>query len=217
MTGLVYCARCGKKMSIKYSGNSSDPISYYACLTQVSTSYIYLENEKCTARRIPSLILDELVWSKICELAENTGLITQYTQDANNPIATANIKNTLSKLKETEKKINTQKETILRWFRQHIINGGDAEKQLDEISKRLIEIEITKKSLENELTLLAPQTSVADIAINIKKYFKDTQYYKDDERRVAISAVLDKVAVERIDTTFARNSKPEFAVNLKFL
>jgi site-specific DNA recombinase len=217
LTGLVYCACCGKKMSIKHSGNSSDPISYYTCLTQVSTSYIYLENEKCTARRIPTLILDELVWSKLCELAENTKLITQYTQDASNPTATATIKNTLIKLKEMEKKINTQKEAILRWFRQQIINGGDAEKQLDEISKQLIDIEITKKSLENELTFLAPQTSLADIAINIKKHFKDTQYYKDDERRVAIRAVLDKVAVERIDTTFARNSRPELTVNLKFL
>jgi site-specific DNA recombinase len=217
LNGLVCCTRCGRKMTIKHSGNSNNPVSYYACLTQVSTSYMYLENDKCTARRIPAVILDELVWDKLHELAENPELIDQYAQDIGNPITTAKIKNTLVKLKETEKKINTQKETIMRWFRQQIINGSDAEKQLDEINKQLIDIEVTKKRLNDELNLLTPQTSPADIAMNLKKYFKDTQYYSEEERKIAMRAVLDKVNVERIDTTYAKNSKPEFTIDLKFL
>jgi len=48
--------------------------------------------------------LDEVVWDKLCELAENPKLIAQYTQDIGNPVAIAKIKNTLIKLKETEKK-----------------------------------------------------------------------------------------------------------------
>jgi site-specific DNA recombinase len=217
LNGLIHCARCGRKMSIKHSGNSNNPVSYYACLTQVSTSYMYLENEKCTARRVPAAILDELVWDKLHELAETPELIAQYTQDVGNPIATAKIKNNLVKLKETEKKISTQKETIFRWFRQQLINGSDAEKQLDEINKQLTDIEITKKSLNDELNFLAPQTSPADIAANIKKHFKDNQYYSEDERKIAVRAVLEKVIVERIDTTYARHSKPEFTIDLKFL
>jgi site-specific DNA recombinase len=217
LNGLVHCARCGHKMTIRHSGNSNNPISYYACLTQVSTSYVYLEGEKCTARRIPTAIIDELVWDKLCELAENPTLISQYTQDICNPIATTKIKNTLAKLKETEKKISTQKETIIRWFRQQIIDGSDAEKQLDEISKQLIDIEVTKKSLNDELNFLAPRTSPADIAINIKNNFKKMQYYKEDERKIAVRAVLEKVVVERIDTTYAKSSKPEFTIDLKFL
>jgi len=90
-------------MGIKHSGQNNI-ISYYACLTQISTSYMYLENEKCTARRVPTAILDEVVWDKLCELAENPKLIAQYTQDIGNPVAIAKIKNTLIKLKETEKK-----------------------------------------------------------------------------------------------------------------
>jgi site-specific DNA recombinase len=105
----------------------------------------------------------------------------------------------------------------MRWFRQQIINGSDAEKQLDEINKQLIDIEVTKKRLNDELNLLTPQTSPADIAMNLKKYFKDTQYYSEEERKIAMRAVLDKVNVERIDTTYAKNSKPEFTIDLKFL
>lgn len=217
LNGLICCARCGRKMSIKHSGNSKNTVSYYACLTQVSTSYMYLDGEKCTARRVPTAIVDELVWDKLCELAENPQLIAQYTQDIGNPIAIAKIKNTLIKLNETEKKINTQKETIVRWFRQRRINDSDAEKQLDEINKQLIDIEITKKTLNDELKFLAPRTSPEDIARNIKKNFKDNQYYDEDERKIAVRAVLEKVVVERIDTTYARSSKPEFTIDLKFL
>ena len=217
LNGLICCGRCGRKMSIKHSGNSNNTISYYACLTQVSTSYMYLEGEKCTARRVPTAILDELVWDKLCELAENPKLITQYTQDIGNPVATLKIKNTLIKLNDTEKKINTQKETIIRWFRQQRIDDNNAEKQLDEINKQLIDIEITKKNLNAELNFLAPRTSPASITMNMKKNFKDNQYYTEDERKIAVRAVLEKVIVERIDTTYARSSKPEFTIDLKFL
>jgi len=217
LNGLIYCARCGRKMSIKHSGNRNNTVSYYVCLSQVSTSYLYLNGEKCTARRVPTAVVDELVWDKLCELAEKPELIAQYTQDVGNPIAMAKIKNTLLKLKETEKKISTQKETILRWFRQQLIKESDVEKQLDEINKQLIDIEITKKRLNSELNFLTPQTSVADIAMNLKKNFKDMHYYNEDERKIALRAVLEKIVVERIDTTYARSSKPEFTVDLKFL
>lgn len=217
LNGLICCARCGRKMSVKHSGNMNYKVSYYACLTQVSTSYMYLDGEKCIARRVPTAIVDELVWNKLCELAENPELIDQYTQDIGNPIATAKLKNTLLKLKETERKIITQKETILRWFRQQKITDSDADKQFDEINKQLIDIETTKKKLNDELNFLTPQTSSADVATNLKKNFKDVQYYTEDERKIAVREVLEKVIVERIDTTFARGSKPEFTINLKFL
>ncbi|WP_378952537.1 recombinase family protein [Pelosinus sp. sgz500959] len=217
LNGLIYCANCGRKMSIKHSGNIDHPVSYYVCLTQVSTSYMYLENEKCTVRRVPTVIVDELVWNKLCELAETPEIIAQYAQDIGNPIVTTKIKNTLLKLTETEKKISTQKETILRWFRQQVIDSNDAEKQLDEINKQLIDIEITKKTLKIELNFFVPRASPEDIAKNIKKHFKDTQYYEEDERKAAVRAVLEKVVVERVDRTYGRNSRPELTIDLKFL
>ena len=217
LNGIICCGHCGRKMSIKQSGNLSNTVSYYACLTQVSTSYIYSEGEKCTARRAPTTIVDELVWDKLCELAQNPILIAKYTQDVDSPAVTAKIKNTLLRIQETEKKIGTQKETILRWFRQQLIDGSHAEKQLDEINKQLIDIRSTKNSLNRQLDLLMPQTNPTDVVMNIKKNFKDNKYYKEEERRSAVRAVLEKVIVERIDVTYARSSKPEFKIELKFL
>lgn len=217
LNGLVYCKLCNRKMTIKHSGNGDSPISYYVCLTQVSTSYMYLENEKCTVRRIPAVILDELVWDKLNELAENLELIDQYAQDIGNPSAAAKVKNTLIKLKETEKKINTQKDTVMRWFRRQIISGSDAEKHLDDINKQLINIEVTKKRLNDELNLLTLQISPVNTIKKLKNHFKDSQYYSNDERKGAVRTVLEKVIVERIDTTYAKNSKPELTIDLKFL
>ncbi len=217
LNSLVYCARCGRKMTIKHSGNSNNPVSYYACLTQVSTSYLYLESNKCTARRIPAVILDELVWNKLHEFAKKPELINQYAENIGDPITTIKLKNNLIKLKENKKKISIQKETIMRWFRQSIITRSDAEKQLDEINRQLIDIDTIKKRLNDELNVLILQTKPIDIAMKFKKYFKDTQYYSEEERKIAIRAILDKVKVERIDVTYAKNSKPEFTIDLKFL
>ena len=217
LTGLVYCACCGRKMSIKHSGNLDKTVSYYVCLTQISTSYIYLEGEKCTARRIPAAIVDELVWEKLCELIEKPELITRYTEDIPSSVAIAKIENALGKLIETEKKITMHKETIMRWFRQQLIDSKDAEKQLYEINKQLLDLEMAKQSLHRELKAFTPRTNQEELAAAIKKHCKDLPYYKANERRAAVHSVLEKVAIQRIDTTYAKKSKPEFTAELKFL
>ena len=216
LNGLIYCARCGKKMTVKHSGKSTNPISYYVCLTQTSTSYIYLDGEKCMARRVPTTLLDELVWDKLCELTKNAQLIIQYTQNLDTPYSLTNLKTKLTRLNDTEKKIYTQKETIIRWYRQQIIGNADAEKQLDEINKQLMDISITKKKLNDELNFLLPQNSAVNLAASIKHFFNDS-YYEENERRRAVCTVLERVIVERIDTTYAKRSSPEFAVDLKFI
>lgn len=217
LNGLIYCARCGRKMTVKHSGKSTNPVSYYVCLTQASTSYMYLDGEKCTARRVPTTLLDELVWDKLCELAKDVQLMAQYTQNMGTPFSLTNIKTTLARLNDTERKISIQKETIIRWYRQQLIGDADAEKQLDEINKQLMDISITKKNLNEELNFLSPQISAVNIAMNIKKFFSNIEYYEEDERRHAVRTILEKVIVERIDTTYAKGSSPEFAVDLKFI
>jgi site-specific DNA recombinase len=215
LNGLIYCARCGRKMTVKHSGKSTNPVSYYVCLAQASASYMYLDGEKCTARRVPTTLLDELVWDKLCELVENVQLIAQFTQNIGTPFTLANLKTALTRLNDTERKISTQRETIVRWYRQQMIDDLDAEKQLDEINKQLININLTKKQLNEELNFLSPQT--LNIATNIKDYFCSAEHYEEDERRRAVCTVLEKVVVERIDTTYAKGSKPEFVVDLKFI
>jgi site-specific DNA recombinase len=217
LNGLVYCAHCGKKMTVKHSGKSMNPISYYVCLAQSSTSYLSLNGERCTARRVPTALLDELIWDKLCELAEAPQLIAQYTQNISTPFTSTDLRTTLSRLNDNEKKISTQRDTIVRWYRQQIIGDTEAEKQLDEINNQLMTISITKKKLNDELNALSTRANAANIATNIKKHFSNTQYYEEDERKNAIRAVLSKVVVERIDTTYAKASNPEFVVDLKFI
>jgi len=218
LNGIIYCARCGQKMSIKHSGNRNIAYSYYACITQTSTSYLYAQRESCTARRVPTAILDQLVWDKLSELAEKPNLITQYIQQhIDNPSGAVKIKAALERLKEAEHKLSTQRETILRWFRQQMMSDRDAEKQLAQLGKQLIDITETKKRLHNELDGMTPKITPEDIVINIRKRFKDAPYFDEDEQKRAVRSALAKVAVERIDTTFAKKSKPEITIDLTFV
>lgn len=207
LNGLVYCGHCGKKMTIKHSGNSTNIVSYYACLSQTSTSYRYLKQKKCAARRVPTAILDKVVWDKVYELVKNSELITKYIQDNSSPIAREKFKNALMRITAIEKKIRMQKETIMGWFSQQLIDDMEAEKQLNEMNKQLAAIAISKKNLYAQLESSSPPINLEDIG----------SLYNEEEQKAAIRTVLEKAIVKRIDTTRGRSSKPEMTIDLIFL
>ncbi len=62
LNGFVTCAKGGRAMIISHSG-CKKLISYYACLCQKSSSYVYSGQEPCTARQIPTKPLDEYVFN----------------------------------------------------------------------------------------------------------------------------------------------------------
>lgn len=216
LNGLVYCAKCGRKMAITHSGHKDKPISYYVCLTQTSASYIYSRSARCPARRIPSIILDALIWNKLSEMAYNTELIKQYVKTEPDDVSVITLKTSLVQINSTESKLIKQQDTILRWFRQQLIDDKDAENQLQEIRIQLADLLTIKKGLEEELQVISSPSSPARIATNMKQYY-NLETSSENEKRIAIQAVLNKVIVERTDDTVARGSKPELNISLTFI
>jgi site-specific DNA recombinase len=216
LNGLVYCAKCGRKMTIAYAGKSTEPRSYYVCMSQRSNTYIYSDRERCTARRIPTELLDKKIYDHLYQLSQNPRSIKQYLTNRPNPTNTQNLHTALERLKDHSARLTKQRETVLRWYRQQMIDAEEGERQLEDIRTRMLDIEQNKRKLREELQAVSPTLSPAEILATIQKHF-DREEPLYEERRQAVRQVLEKVVVERLDDTKARGSKPEISIELKFL
>jgi Site-specific recombinases, DNA invertase Pin homologs len=216
LNGLVYCGKCGRKMTIAYAGKSSAPKSYYVCISQRSNTYIYSGQERCDARRIPTTALDQAVYDHLCALSANPKQIRQYLVSRPNQAAGHNLATAFERLRDNEARLGKQREMVLRWYRQQMLGDEEAERQLADIRGRLHEIEQNKQKIQDEMAAASPFLSVSELVATLQSHFTagDLPY---EEKRAAIRAVLEKVIVERRDTTKARGSHPEIHIDLKFL
>ncbi|MDF2571542.1 MAG: Resolvase protein [Sporomusa sp.] len=214
LNGLVTCAKCGRAMVISHSG-SKQLISYYACLSQKSSSYLYSDQKPCTARQVPTRLLDEYVFDYLMELCNNPAKITEYLEGIPPNKDTDKQQAALAQMTKAEKDLIQQKETVLRWFRQKILTEGEVESQLKEIRGQLLDIANMKKTYEAELAAASSSiSSPAEIVATIKgNLFKEN--FTVQEKRSALQAILDRVIVERVDHTRGRGSRPEIHVQLK--
>lgn len=214
LNGLVSCAKCGRGMVISHSG-CKQLTSYYACLSQRSSSYVYSGQVPCRARQVPTKLLDEYVFDYLLELCNNPDKITEYIEsiptnaDMNKPRAA------LAQMIKAEKELSEQKDTVLRWFRQRMLTENEVEVQLKEIRSQLVDIASMKKVYETEIASMSTSTrSHAEIAATIKNYLQKDNFTAL-EKRTALQAILDRVIVERVDNTRGRGSIPEIHVKLK--
>ena len=203
-------------MTIAYSGKTADPKSYYVCMSQRSNTYLYSDQERCTARRIPTDVLDKAVYEHLSQLSDNPRLIKQYVMTRPNPASSQNLQNALERLKDNEDRLLKQREMVLRWYRQQMITDEDAERQLTDIRTRLDDISQNKHKLRAELSAISPFLTPSEVVATIQAHFDRSEPPYED-KRAAVRSVLEKVTVERKDNTKARSSKPDLHIELKFL
>lgn len=215
LNGLVYCGRCGRKMTIAYAGNTAEPRSYYVCVSQRSNTYIYSGLERCDARRVPTEVLDGAVYDHLRQLSANPKQIRQYLAGRAGQAGSQNAHTALERLADLEGRLVKQREMVLRWYRQQMIGEEEAERQLGDIRTRLHDIEQNKKKLQAELAAASPFLSPSELVTAVQQHFAGELPY--EEKREAVRAVLEKVVVERRDATRARGSRPDIAIDLKFL
>lgn len=213
LNGYVSCAKCGRAMVISHSG-CKKVISYYACLSQRSSSYVYSGQEPCTARQVPTKILDDYVFDYLMELCHSPDKIADYIQAVSPKKDIQKHKAALDQMVKAEKGMLQQRDTVMRWFRQKMLTESEAEIQLKDIRKQLSDIAQIKKTYESELDAVSPARSATEIAATIKiNLNKDS--FTTQEKRAALQAILDSVIVERVDDTRGRGSRPEIHVQIK--
>nr|WP_255451349.1 recombinase zinc beta ribbon domain-containing protein [Sporomusa sp. KB1] len=177
----ITCARCGRAMVISHSG-CKEHISYYACLSQKSTSYAYSGLEPCTARQVPTKVLDEYVFNYLLEFYHNHDKLAEHIQAVPEGKDMQQHKAALEQMGNAEKELIKQRESVLRWFRQKMLTENDAESQLQDISRQLADIAQMKKAYQAELATIAPARSTAEIAATIKTSFDKGNFTSDEKK-----------------------------------
>ncbi len=213
LNGLVICAKCGRAMIISHSG-CKKLISYYACISQKSSSYTYSGQKPCTARQVPTKILDEYVFNYLLELFYNPAKLAEYVQTVSPKQENQKQKTALDQIKQTEKELLHQKDAVLRWFRQKILTEAEIQSQLTDIQRQLADIAQMRKTYEAELAAIVSARSTGDIVSAIRLNLQHDSI-TILEKRTAIRAILDTIIIERVDNTRGRGSCPEINVQLK--
>jgi site-specific DNA recombinase len=119
LSGLVYCGKCGRKMTIAYAGKTSEPKSYYVCVSQRSNTYTYSGQERCDARRIPTETLDKAVFDPCCSSAPTRNR-SDSTSFPGLVIGTQNLQTALERLATNEARLVKQRKCccagiVSRW------------------------------------------------------------------------------------------------------
>lgn len=213
LTGLVYCAVCGRKMTICHSGTGA--ISYYVCFSQKSAAFTYFGQERCGARRIPTEHLDRYIFNYLKQAFINPALIKSLCKPPKDTDMHA-IQSKLDDIDKTEKELTKQQGSITQWFRQNLISEQEAHMQLTDIKHRLMDLDRVKKSYLEELQSKSTKLNPEQIAQSIQESFSKDQYEFEDKKS-AIHSVVETIVVRRIDDTSGRGSKPNLNVQIKFI
>ena len=213
LAGLVYCAICGRKMTICHSGTGA--ISYYVCLSQKSAAFTYSAQERCAARRIPTEHLDRYVFNYLKQAFINPALIKSLCK-APKDEDTSNIQAKLDDIARNKNEMVKGRESIMQWFRQKLITEQEAQKQLMDMKHQLMDLERVEKSyleeLQSKTTKLNPEQIIQSIQENFSK-----DLHSVEDKKSAIRSVLEKIIVQRMDETSGRGSKPNLNVQIKFI
>ncbi len=215
LTGLVTCAKCGRTMIISHSGGRK-LISYYACPGRKNSFSEYPTSNPCSARQIPTNLLDEAVFNYLRDLYYQPDKIGQYvetvTQDTNT--RTRKNKTALDQMIKTETDLRQQRDTVLRWFRSKMLTETEVERQLTVINRQLAAIIQMKKAYETGLAAATPGGSIADTAAAVRRKWTNWTF-TPAEKRAALRPILARVIVQRTDNTRGRGSRPELKIELE--
>ncbi|MCE5286663.1 MAG: recombinase family protein [Pelosinus sp.] len=211
LNGLVICAVCGRAMIISHSG-CQKRISYYACLSQKSISSTYAGHKPCSARQVPTELLEEYVFKYLFELLYKSGDIAAYLEMHAEDQDLQKNKTALAQISKAAQDLQQQKNAVIRWFRQKILSASEIEYQLADISKQLADILELKSAYETKLSVSAANRAVETTAA--LELLVSAKNFTTEEKRSALRAIVDKVIVKRVDNTRGRGSCPEINVQL---
>lgn len=213
--GLVYCAKCGRKLRIEYGGRKPYT-GYYSCPGVINSSFRYSTGPRCDARRLPSDALEISIMEELKLIYANPDRIQSY-RATSLVDDTDDKKKALERINDREKIIINQRDDVLTWYKQQVIDKTEADKQLTESKKQLNELGVYRKQLINALAASASSTKRGDDEIHLvlTNYFNGGDLSKAQAREMALD-IIEKVFAERTDTTRTKSSVPVIRLNICF-
>jgi len=213
--GLVYCAKCGRKLRIEYGGRKPYA-GYYSCPGVINSSFRYSTGPRCDARRLPSDALEISIMEELERIYANPDRIQTY-KETSSLDNTNEMQKALERINEREKVIISLRDDVLTWYKQQVIDKPEADKQLNETKKQLNELSSYKKQLVNTLIESVSSTKRSDDEVHLilTNYFTSGDLSKAHAREMALD-LIEKISAERTDTSNGKSSVPVIRLNIAF-
>lgn len=137
LRGLLHCALCGRSMTAyarpaKRKNGQDKVYHYYSCITKESGAYV-LTGNRCNCRRIPVDDLEDAVWQCLLNVATGQKSLDEYLVKHDTPDYSAEIE----AMDKKQNQLRQKRTDITRWYRDNLIDGPTAEKELQVVQKEL--------------------------------------------------------------------------------
>ena len=149
LSGVVYCADCGRKLQACYESRRKNGYSFYRCYA------VARKDRQCKNHSIPCEVADKMVWNLLKKVCRNEVLLKQYIEK-NQPWK----KDNTDAIKKELDGIDAKRQAIMNWFSANLITAEESTAKLTALKKQ--EQSLTEK-LQTKKATLPTEEIVADI------------------------------------------------------
>lgn len=181
LQGIAYCAKCGKRLHVVNNGFER----YYGC------------RELCGARYAKTRLVDNAVWQIIERITASPAALERYVAN-NTPKEDATQAREQRKAKARKKKIQAERQAVMRWFSDGLLDHATATAKLESLKREAETIEAILRTptkspdlkLDADEICKAVAAATVDFAARrriVQRYVRavhlirtDTERYTDD-------------------------------------
>jgi len=175
LSGVVYCASCGRKMQACLDTRRKIPHPYYQCYS------VTQKDKSCTNHNVNSDVVDAMVWDKLKQVCRNENLLKKYIAQ-NQPQE----KDNSAAIKKELDSIETKRNAVMNWFSANLITAEESTQKLQALKKQ-------EQILQEKLNTKKATIETGKIVEDIKH---KTTF---EEKRKYILQHIDKVIILRKD------------------
>ena len=182
LSGVIYCASCGRKMQACLNSRVRKPYSYYQCYS------VNIRNrwEVCKNHNVSTDIVDTFVWNYLLKICKNEKMLNKYLSE-NQPTQ----KNDNEKIKKELKAIESKRQAVMSWFSANLITAEESTVKLQMLKKQ-------ETALLEKLSDKTEKINAAEIVSAAKHIRKDFSF---EEKRNFILRHIKQVILLRKDFT----------------
>jgi site-specific DNA recombinase len=207
LRGLISCGQC----RLSSTGRTQGKYHYYKCQGKTNV-HRAAKSERCTARYVPSLVVDELVWQDLCQVVTNPDLITYELERAQSgewlPQALQAKRNTA---RQSLARLERQQERLLEVYLAEIIMREEFERKRQELNQMQGGLQQQLRQLEHQAK---KQIETLTLAKNIQEFCQRIQPTLDkldfEQRRKLVELLIDRVVVddEKVEIRYVIPTSP---------
>lgn len=214
LQGLVYCNRCGQIMNLKQTINNSLSTKentvyrfYFKCRSNI-LKWFGAETV-CNSRSVSAFLLEDLVWNTLLDAFYSKETLEKFLKSSRSNIENNAISLMADKLTRDRTRLINNKNKIVDWFLNGKIDQKLADEKIDDLSKKINDIEDKLKTFQKNLSANKPMSTnkLFDIFHRIKNPNRE-------EKKEIIQAIVNKIYVERIDNTRGKKNNPKLDIRI---